>query len=224
MMTVLLESAGGSKRRGSGWTAASVMIHGTIMAAAILATTRAAQSAFEPPVVERIKFVEPLPVPVRPRPTMPIIGEIRPTIALPVVDLPVVPTLSFAATSLPPIDGPVVSGTPSWLGATTVTAPGEVHDPHEVERVVRIRAGNGSPAYPRPLRAVSIEGDVLVRFVVDTLGRVEPGSVSIVQSTHDLFSAAVRDWITRTRYEPASIGRTRVRQLVQQRVGFTLDR
>jgi hypothetical protein len=61
-----------------------------------------------------------------------------------------------------------------------------------------------------------------VRFVVDSTGSVEPGSVAIITSTHSLFGEAVRRWLLRTRYVPADVAGHAVRQLVEQRVYFTL--
>jgi hypothetical protein len=69
-----------------------------------------------------------------------------------------------------------------------------------------------------------VEGDVVARFVVDTLGRVEPGSIAILAATHALFAAEVRAWLSRTRYRPAEYEGRVVRQLVEQRIGFALRR
>ena len=41
--------------------------------------------------------------------------------------------------------------------------------------------------YPRELRAADIQGDVLLRFIVDTMGHVEPSSVEVLNSTHEAF-------------------------------------
>ncbi len=101
---------------------------------------------------------------------------------------------------------------------------GGIHTPETVERIASALPGNGQPRYPATLQRINLEGEVLVRFVVDTTGRVEVGSITIVQATHPLFADAVRDWLPQTRYAPAEIGRKRVRQLVQQTVGFALKR
>ena len=41
--------------------------------------------------------------------------------------------------------------------------------------------------YPRELQAADIQGSVLLRFVVDTMGRVEPSSVEVLSSTREGF-------------------------------------
>jgi protein TonB len=65
---------------------------------------------------------------------------------------------------------------------------------------------------------------VVARFIVDTLGHVDPGSISILASTHALFADEVRRWLARTRYAPAMHAGGNVRQLVEQRFEFALRR
>lgn len=59
--------------------------------------------------------------------------------------------------------------------------------------------------YPQNLRAKGREtgGEVLVEFVVDTLGQPDMGSVSVVHSDHELFTAAVRRVIPSMRFVAA---------------------
>ena len=59
------------------------------------------------------------------------------------------------------------------------------------------------PRFPESLRAQRMEGDVVVRFLVDETGRVEPSSMKVVRSPHELFTAAVRNVLPRFRFEPA---------------------
>lgn len=91
-----------------------------------------------------------------------------------------------------------------------------------VDRVVAPASGNGQPEYPAMLRQAAAEGEVHVRFVVDTVGRVEPTSIEIVRATHPLFGAAVQRWLSRNRYLPAEVSGRPVRQVVEQRIEFTL--
>ena len=63
--------------------------------------------------------------------------------------------------------------------------------------------GGAVPAYPALLRSAGVAGAVLVEFVVDTLGRVEPGSLRLVHADHELFAASVRDVAPRLRFLPA---------------------
>jgi hypothetical protein len=63
-----------------------------------------------------------------------------------------------------------------------------------------------------------------MQFVVDTLGRVEPGSITALRSDHAQFERAVRDALARMRFMRAEVARHPVRQLVQQPFSFALKR
>jgi TonB family protein len=91
-----------------------------------------------------------------------------------------------------------------------------------VDRAVVPLEGNPHPAYPEQMRAAHLEGQVDVRFVVDTAGRAEPGTITIVAATHAQFADAVRVVLLRSRYRPAEVRGRHVRQLVEQRFDFTL--
>lgn len=93
-----------------------------------------------------------------------------------------------------------------------------------VDRAARMRAGSPEPRYPAQLRRDQIEGAVRTTFVVDTLGRVEAGSLIVLESAHPLFERAIRDVVDALRFVPAEAGGRRVRQLVEQRFLFTLTR
>lgn len=53
------------------------------------------------------------------------------------------------------------------------------------------RIGGAAPAYPELLRSAGITGRVRLELVVDTAGRVQPGSARVLETTHELFSQAV---------------------------------
>ena len=60
------------------------------------------------------------------------------------------------------------------------------------------------PAFPDALlRSGTRDGQVVVRFIVNELGRVDVASIIVEQSDHELFTAAVRDILSRFRFEPA---------------------
>jgi protein TonB len=90
-----------------------------------------------------------------------------------------------------------------------------------VDKVVIALPGT-EPRYPSMLQSAGVEGDVHAQFVVDTLGRVERGSVRILDASHDLFAAAVRDALGRARFKPAEAGGRKVRQLAEQTFTFRL--
>lgn len=93
----------------------------------------------------------------------------------------------------------------------------------DVERQVSPIGAPPTPVYPEALRSSGTRGSVTAEFVVDTTGRVEPGSFRALSSDSDLFTAAVRAAVLRTRFHPAEAGGRRVRQLVQESFSFVLQ-
>lgn len=93
----------------------------------------------------------------------------------------------------------------------------------QVEEAASPSGGNAAPEYPSSMRESGTTGRVVVRFVVNKSGRVEPGSIEILESTNSAFSAAVRAVLPRHRFSPAKIGGTPVRQIVQQPFIFRLN-
>jgi TonB family protein len=61
-----------------------------------------------------------------------------------------------------------------------------------------------TPRYPAQLNGT--EGEVRVRFQVDSLGRPVPSSISVVRSSNELFTAATLKVIPELRFEPARTG------------------
>lgn len=82
--------------------------------------------------------------------------------------------------------------------------------------------GLSAPRYPDRLRLSRVEGAVVAQYVVDTTGRVLPGSLRIVSSSDTLFAAAVRDVVEGFRFAPATFNGRKIRQLVEQPVYFDM--
>ena len=108
-------------------------------------------------------------------------------------------------------------------GGTAIVGEGTAYTDVEVDKPVSMRPGDISPHYPDPLRTANVEGEVLVSFVVDTMGRPEMSTFKVVHATHALFVEAVKSALITYRYYPAEIGGHKVRQLVQQPFNFTLS-
>lgn len=81
-----------------------------------------------------------------------------------------------------------------------------------------------SLTFPPPLFASRTPGLVIAQFVVDTLGRVEDGTVGIVSSTAPLFTYAVRVALATASFVPALKDGHPVRQFVQQPFEFAIGR
>jgi TonB family protein len=77
-----------------------------------------------------------------------------------------------------------------------------------------------TPSYPDSLRRARIPGEALVEFVVDTTGRVEVETLSVVSATHPAFGRAARDAVHSAAFTPAQRQGRLVRQLVQLPVKF----
>ncbi len=86
------------------------------------------------------------------------------------------------------------------------------------------QTGGATPRYPDRLRTSGLQGRVLVRFVVDTTGRVESGSLSIISSEHELFTRAVQEALPRMRFRPARAAGRSVRSMAEQEYVFELRR
>jgi protein TonB len=81
-----------------------------------------------------------------------------------------------------------------------------------------------APQYPLQLRQARVEGRVLLRFVVDTEGRVDPSSVDVVSVTHSRFEGPARQAVVTCRYRPARFNDRAVRVTVMMPVDFRLQR
>jgi len=76
--------------------------------------------------------------------------------------------------------------------------------------------------YPRLLVQAGIEGRVLVTAVVGTDGRVEPGSVEVVESTNRAFDLPSKRLVERSVFRPGKVRGEPVRTLIQLPIQFTL--
>ncbi len=84
-----------------------------------------------------------------------------------------------------------------------------------VDRPVVPKSSNRAPVYPAALRDLGIGGEVMLRIVVDTNGRVEKESIEVVRASDERLARAVRDAVTTWRFAPATAAGARVRQVVE---------
>lgn len=242
MLGTLIESRAARTRR-SGGTLVSIALHTGMVGLAVTLTAHAGRRPAAPraPVIDvvyRAPASRPASAPP-PRSAPPVAAPAAP--AMPDIPLPAAPIVVPSA--LPPIDQTRATLIPNWPDAASGppvyrfperwTAPGSgsgsgptdgAWDANAVDRAVVPRAGNPAPAYPSMLRSAHVEGSVVVQFIVDTTGRAEPGSIHVLSSTHEMFTDAVRAAILASRYVPAEAHGERVRQVVEQRFTFALER
>jgi TonB family protein len=102
--------------------------------------------------------------------------------------------------------------------------PNQTYFEFQVTKQVSVRPGGAPPRYPDELRAANIEGSVLAQFVVDTLGLADMKEFKVLKSTHDLFTATVRNVLPTMQFYPAELNGQRVKQLVQMPFDFRLSK
>ena len=236
MFNTLLESRATRTRR-TGGSLLSIVLHGTLIAAAVVVTGNAAISATVAAPLEELRFAKIEP----PRPVLPQAMPDRVFTAAPPpkgfqllrapIDIPDdLPELDLTArpTNVDDFSGRGMpngrsSGVVGLASVQPVPADG-VYSDAQVEKPVVLVAGTGGPQYPEMLRAAGLEGQVLAQFVVDTLGRADVTTFRALSSDHPLFTAAVRAALSRMRFLPAQVGGRNVAQLVHQPFQFSVSR
>ena len=234
MVGTLIESRGdhrlGPRRGGS---LVSMVAHTALVVAVILATTTRTTVASLRPKIDVIHIIAPsnppLHEPLAARtaalslPTAPFVA----TLHVPTVISTEIPAIDFAAAVPPDNFGaartPVVGNTcrfPCAAGDENDSSRSSVWSGNQL--MMQLREKPVPPRYPESLRRAGISGDVLVRFVVDTVGNVDPESIEIITSTHDFFTAAVRESLARLRFNPAQVGIRRVPAAAVMPFHFTL--
>ncbi len=90
----------------------------------------------------------------------------------------------------------------------------------QVEKPVSSRPGNPHAQYPNDDRVRAKGGAVTAQFVVDTTGRVDLGTFTVVKATDEASTNSVRRVLPEMRFYPAEEGGRKVRQLVEQDFRF----
>ncbi len=95
--------------------------------------------------------------------------------------------------------------------------------PGDVDVPAMASASSAYPAYPPELREAGIQGEVIVQFIVNTAGCVEPASIRILAATNPGFVPNVQAALRRGRYVPARHRGKRVAQMAQRSFTFTIN-
>lgn len=238
--------------RTSGWlgsSAFSTVTHGALIALAVAGTAHTVSSVQEDRAAtpEHVTYVETARListrtakaaierksaPPKPAaPTLPNPAALESQINLASLQIP-----DIAAPDLTAVSAAWVAAPDSLTGAgidlvskvvermALKTPDGGVYTEDMVERSVFPRRGNPAPRYPAALEDMQIEGDFVVKFVVDSTGTVDEKKIEFPSSMHRLFADAVRSALRRSRYFPAMFGGRAVPQLVIQEFRFTMGR
>jgi protein TonB len=238
MFNNLIESKA-QKKKAVGGTITSIVLHALLISGAVYMTANAAIQA-EKPKEEKVEFVEvpkdepPPPKEEAPPPPPPDVTVAPPPpqgfqVLQAPVDIPdVIPDIDLSKKVTDPADfsgkgvaGGIAKGVKGGTGPVNVDQP---YFEFQVEKPVVGAPGSQQPRYPEMLKSASVEGEVQAQFVVDTTGRVEAGSFKVLKSSHELFTAAVREALPRMRFLPAEVGGRKVKQLVQQPFQFALSK
>jgi periplasmic protein TonB len=235
MFNQLIESKR-SKKRSPGTTAFSIALHAGLIGLAVWATANAAIQS-EKPKAEKIEFVQvkpdkpPPPKPEPPPPPKEVTVAPPPPKGFQVLQAPpIVPVkipdidLSKKVTDAADFSGKGVAGgvAKGVVGGTGPVTDNQTYQAYQVEKTAATAPGQPAPTYPPTLNSAGIEGSVTAQFVVDTTGRVAPGSIVIKTASNDLFGASVRSVLPRIHYYPAEAGGHKVKQLVEQTFSFTI--
>ena len=120
------------------------------------------------------------------------------------VEIPV----EFSAASVPPV---------------TLHIAGDVYTEADVQERPHLTS-SPTLAYPAPLLLSGISGRVVLEAVLDTTGRVEDGTVRVLESSDARFNQAAKDYVRAGRFTPGRIGGRAVRVRFQMPVEFKLPK
>jgi len=74
--------------------------------------------------------------------------------------------------------------------------------------------------YPDLLRQARIQGRVIVRAIIDTMGHAEANSLDILESPNPGFDESAKTYVRRVLFRPARIQGRAVRVLIQVPIEF----
>jgi len=102
------------------------------------------------------------------------------------------------------------------------TGEDSVYSVLEVDVAVVRAANSAAPAYPLKLLQQHLSGSVAAQYIVDTTGFADTSSFQVLNTPRAEFIQAVKDVLPYMRFEPARIGKVKVRQLVEQQFSFKI--
>lgn len=233
MLGMLLESRARRQRRAGG-AALSVAMHLAIIAFITLTTVRIAPARPNHEPATTVHFTAPRTVPP---PVARVVTD--QASSAPVFRVSTIPSIDVPRTiptSLPPIDFSaattsddiVIGGGGDSHGSAGPRGILDGERPSSTEwrgteLLMRI-VSTAKPRYPDNLRQLGIEGTVIVRFTVDTTGRVDATSAQIISSTNNQFSRAVLDALGGFRFKPAEVGGRHVAALAEMPFEFRMTK
>jgi protein TonB len=229
----LLESKP-KKKRSLGQTVVSLALHGVLGFLAVKATTGAAEAIKETVIDTNMVFLKPPPPPPPPPPDQPppeVVVSANPppkgfqTVVAP-TDIPKeIPPVNLSEKPFDPkdftgkgVEGGIAAGVVGGTGPVDVQ--GEVFTSTQLDDPAQA-ISQQPPRYPPALQAAGVSGFVVLQYIVGTDGKVEAGSIKVIESSHPAFVEPAKESIMRATFRPGKSQGQPVRQLVQQRLSFT---
>ena len=196
----------------------SLLVHAAVIVGAVYATARAgsAETGVKTDTA-MVYLAQPQPATPPPSPLLDV-----PLRGFQTLDVPtVIPTKLPSVNLAEHFDPKDYTGTGVEGGQADGAVPGgnAVYSDAVVEE--HPEALSGPPGYPSAMRDAGIQGRVLLQAVVDTLGRVEPTSIRIVQSPNPGFDQTVREWALKAQFRPARLHGRPVRVVVSLPFDFS---
>ncbi|MGE0353129.1 MAG: energy transducer TonB [Gemmatimonadales bacterium] len=233
MFETLIESKP-KKQKTLGQTVFSVIFHGLLIFGAVKVTANAADRVQEILQDTTMIFLEAPketpPPPEQPPPDAIVSANPPPkgfqTVVAPTEIPTEIPPVNLNERALDPkdftgkgVEGGIAAGIeggtgPVDIGQTFLEA--QVDDPPQL-------ISAGPLIYPPAMKAAGIPGKVTLQFIVDANGRVEAGSIKVLNSTHRAFEEAAKNVILKSVYKPGKVRGDPVRVLVQQTINFQLQ-
>jgi periplasmic protein TonB len=240
MLDVLLVSRP-PYRRAPHWALGSLVVHTLLIGAAVEATRASLHAPRAPAADTTLVFLRRLAPPViKPEPPPDVREETRPVVPVPAPpkgfqtvvppkDIPTtIPPVDLTAKALDPrdftgrgVEGGVARGVVGGIAKAEPSAE-EIYTVATTEPgfAPAVLISQPAPRYPPVLQEIGLSGRVVLQFVVDTSGHVEPASINVLESTHEGFEPPAREAVAAAVFHPARLGSRVVRQLTEQGVRF----
>jgi len=222
---VLIESKKSSQKgRLAGTSIASIVFHTLIIGAAVWATLSAGQTDDTVTVDTAMVYIqqETQKQPEQPPP---------PQLDIQLKGFQTVVAPTDIPTNIPPVnlqehfDPKDFSGVGVEGGVSTGIVPtGDQVLSLDVVQEKPERLAGPLPVYPPLLQQAGIEGVVTVQAIVDTMGRVEPNSIRIIQTPNPGFNESAKQMVLKSLFRPARVYGKAVRVLIQIPVNYKITR
>jgi protein TonB len=224
------------KRQASiGQQVLSLFLHLAIIFGAVKATQGAAEVIREIAVDTTMIFLKPpeAPPPPAPPPENVVVSANPPPQGFQVITPP-----DNIPTEIPPVnlnerfdpkdftgkgvEGGIATGVVGGTGPVPIE--GEVFLAAEVDETPQAADPAAcQPKYPPVMQSAGIPGKVVMQFVVNTDGHVDPSTFKVVSTTHKAFEDPAREAMLMCSFKPGKSRGQAVRVLVQQALSFKLS-